>query len=621
MNKPTQKKKALFKMKLSARNIFILVFLGFILFSLFASGYEMYSNVPQKPISALLGDIRSKKVTKIEINGNRIMAFYGKEKFVVVNKEEGESFIRTLQEAGIDPSKMNIEVKNVEGMALLLNGLFQLIPTIIIIGFFIMLFRQARGAQDSVFSFGQSKAKRYSKQLSKTTFKDVAGVNEAKKELEEVVDFLKNPKKYAKLGARSPRGVLLVGPAGTGKTLLAKAVAGEANVPFFSIAGSEFMEMLVGIGAARARDLFAVAKKSSPSIIFIDEIDAIGRARSSGAMPGHDEREQTLNQILVEMDGFEINDRVIVIAATNRGDLLDPALLRPGRFDRRILIDFPDLEGRLEILKIHAKGKPFETSVSWEKIAKRTVGFSGADLENVLNEAAISAAREAKERIGTEELEEAATKVKLGPEKKRLQTDMDKKITAYHEAGHAIVTHFQPEMDPVHRISIISRGMSLGFTLIPPSHDRLHMTKSRLLRTIASMMGGRAAEDLIFKEITTGASNDFDQATNIARSMVVDYGMSSLGPVNFGDSFDITQYGRQTWQQNTISEAMLSKIDTEIQRILEEGYALAVQVLKEHKKELDDVALALIEKESLDDEEFIKLVGPRPKTVNRISNS
>lgn len=615
MNKPTpnQKKKATLKIRFTARTIFILVFLGFIFLSMLVSSYEALTNIPQKPISSLLNDIKAKRVSKIEINGNKIMAYYGKEKFVVVNKEEGQSFISTLQNAKIDPSKLNIEVKNVEGMALLINGLFQLIPTVLIIGFFIMMFRQARGAQDSVFSFGQSRAKKYSKQLSKITFKDVAGVNEAKKELEEVVDFLKNPKKYAKLGARSPKGVLLVGPAGTGKTLLAKAVAGEANVPFFSIAGSEFMEMLVGIGAARARDLFAVAKKSSPSIIFIDEIDAIGRARSSGAMPGHDEREQTLNQILVEMDGFEINDRVVVIAATNRGDLLDPALLRPGRFDRRILIDFPDLEGRLDILKIHAKGKPFEESVSWEKIAKRTVGFSGADLENVLNEAAISAAREGKEKIGTAELEEAATKVKLGPEKKRLQTDLDKKITAYHEAGHAIVTHFQPDMDPVHRISIVSRGMSLGYTLIPPSHDRLHMTKSRLLRTIASMMGGRAAEECIFNEITTGASNDFDQATSIARSMVVDYGMSSLGPVNFGDTFDITQYGRQTWQQNATSEAMMAKIDIEIQRILEEGLALAMKILKSHKKELDAVAHALVEKESLDDEEFVKLVGPRPK--------
>lgn len=613
MNKPAQpQKKKTYKFKLTARSLFIILFTGFILFSVIASGYEMYSNVPQKPISSLLSDIKQKKVTKVEITGNRIMAYYGKEKFVVVNKEDGQSFITTLQNAKIDPSKLQIEVKNVEGMALLLNGLFQLIPTVLIIGFFIVLFRQARGAQDSVFSFGQSKAKRYNKVISKITFKDVAGVNEAKKELEEVVDFLKNPKKYAKLGARSPKGVLLVGPAGTGKTLLAKAVAGESNVPFFSIAGSEFMEMLVGIGAARARDLFAVAKKSAPSIIFIDEIDAIGRARSSGAMPGHDEREQTLNQILVEMDGFEINDRVVVIAATNRGDLLDPALLRPGRFDRRILIDFPDLEGRLEILKIHAKGKPFDAHVSWEKIAKRTVGFSGADLENVLNEAAISAARLGKTTITSSELEEAATKVKLGPEKKRLQTDLDKKITAYHEAGHAIVTHFQADMDPVHRISIVSRGMSLGYTLIPPSHDRLHMTKSRLLRTIASMMGGRAAEEFIFNEITTGASNDFDQATSIARSMVVDYGMSPLGPVNFGDTFDITQYGRQTWQQNTISESMLARIDTEIQRILEEGLALAMKILKSHKKQLDAVALELIEKESLDDEEFIKLVGPRP---------
>ncbi|KXK12237.1 MAG: ATP-dependent zinc metalloprotease FtsH [Microgenomates bacterium OLB23] len=472
------------------------------------------------------------------------------------------------------------------------------------------IFRQARGAQDSIFSFGQAKSKRYSKNMSGITFKDVAGVDEAKKELEEIVDFLKNPKKYSKLGARPPKGVILVGPAGSGKTLLAKAVAGESNVPFFSIAGSEFMEMLVGIGAARVRDLFTTAKKDAPAIIFIDEIDAIGRTRSAGAMPAHDEREQTLNQILVEMDGFAPNDKVIVIAATNRGDLLDPALLRPGRFDRRVIVDYPDLEGRKEILKIHARNKPFAKDVSWDKIARRTVGFSGADLENMLNEAAIQGARNNRTSITMADLEESATKVKLGPEKKRLQGENDKKITAYHEGGHAIVTHFQPDTDPVHRISIVSRGMSLGHTLIPPSQDRLHQTKTRLLRMITSMLGGRAAEEVVFSDITTGASNDFDQATSIARAMVVDYGMSDLGPINFGASQDITNWGGY-YGQNSLSEETMNKIDMEVQKIIHTCYKDAIALIKKHRAQLDKVAEALLKTESMDEDEFVALVGAK----------
>ncbi|KXK08994.1 MAG: ATP-dependent zinc metalloprotease FtsH [Microgenomates bacterium OLB22] len=603
-NKKRQKS---FSFKLDIKHIFYAIFGILLLVSVLLSTQEFGKIAPEKSVSTLISDIKQKKIKKIEIVENKILAYYQDDSLATVNKEQGESFIRTLQESDVDPTKLDISVKNNDTMSMVIGGLLQLIPTLIIIAAFIFIFRQARGAQESVFSFGQAKSKRYNKEMSKTTFKDIAGVEEAKKELEEIVDFLKNPQRYAKLGARSPKGVLLVGPAGTGKTLLAKAVAGEANVPFFSIAGSEFMEMLVGIGAARVRDLFAVAKKNGPSIIFIDEIDAIGRARSSGVMPGHDEREQTLNQILVEMDGFERNDRVIVIAATNRGDLLDSALLRPGRFDRRVLLDYPDVEGRKAILAIHAKGKPIDDAVNWEKVAKRTVGFSGADIENMLNEAAIHTARQKKEKIGMDELEEAATKVKLGPEKKRLQSDHDREITAYHEAGHAIVTHFQPDMDPVHRISIVSRGMSLGFTLIPPSADRLHMTKSHLIKTIASMMGGRAAEELIFNEITTGAANDFDQSTSIARSMVVDFGMSDLGPINFGATTDVTQWGHG-WHDNQISESMMAKIDEEMAKILHEGYTTAMKVLKKHKKELAAVATALLEKESLDEDDFRALI-------------
>jgi len=453
----------------------------------------------------------------------------------------------------------------------------------------------------------------YSKEMPRVTFADVAGVDEAKKELEEIVDFLKHPDKYSKLGARTPNGVILVGPSGCGKTLLAKALAGESGVPFFSIAGSEFMEMFVGIGAARVRDLFSAAKKNAPSIIFIDEIDAIGRTRSIGIMPAHDEREQTLNQILVEMDGFAPNEQVIVVAATNRGDLLDPALLRPGRFDRKIVLDYPDIEGRKAILKIHAKGKLFNADVDWEKAAKRTVGFSGADLENMLNEAAILAARANKKEIFMEDLEEAATKVKLGPEKKRFQSDFDKKITAYHEAGHAIVTHFLPNMDPVHRISIVSLGAALGFTLIPPAKDRLHETKTHLLQEISSMMGGRAAEKIVFNEITTGAANDFDQATSIARAMVVEFGMSDLGPINFGPTFDITEWGKKYWEQNNVSETMLAKIDAEVKKIIDQAYKKAEEILRTHRDKLDKVAEELLKKESLDGEEFEAIVGKKPQ--------
>jgi cell division protease FtsH len=513
----------------------------------------------------------------------------------------------------VDIDNLNIVVKDTQGSVGLFTFLGNIIPALLMVAFFIFLFRQAKGAQDSVFSFGQSRAKRFSRDLSKVTFKDVAGVDEAKKELEEVVDFLKHPEKYKKLGARTPKGVILVGPSGCGKTLLAKAVAGEANVPFFSIAGSEFMEMLVGIGAARVRDLFATAKKSAPSIIFIDEVDAIGRARSVGVMPSHDEREQTLNQILVEMDGFTPNERVVVIAATNRGDLLDTALLRPGRFDRRILVDYPDMEGRKAIIKIHAKGKPFGPGVNWDRVANRTVGYSGADLENMLNEAAIHAARGERDKISMEDIEEAATKVKLGPEKKRLQSDFDKKITAYHEAGHAIVSHFLPQTDPVHRISIVSRGMALGYTLIPPAKDKLHETKTHLLERISVMMGGRAAEETVYKEVTTGAANDFDQATRVARAMVVEYGMSDLGPMNFGPTMDVTEWGKSYWEQNTISQEMLAKIDEETKKIITNAYKLAAEILVKNKKLLDKVADALVKKESLDQDEFEKIVGAKSK--------
>ncbi|OGK47991.1 cell division protein FtsH [Candidatus Roizmanbacteria bacterium RIFCSPLOWO2_01_FULL_40_13] len=603
-----------FKFRLDLKTLFIIIFVGFFSFYLLRSiSSEIKQALPEKSITAVVKEIKNKKVEKLEIIDNKIIVYYKNDKLALTYKEQGESFLTTLRDENIDLSSIDIVIKDTQGSAGIVNFLSNVIPTILMVAFFIFLFRQAKGAQESVFSFGQSRAKRFNKDLPKVTFKNVAGIDEAKKEMEEVVDFLKHPEKYKKLGARTPKGVILVGPSGCGKTLLAKAVAGEASVPFFSIAGSEFMEMLVGIGAARVRDLFATAKKSAPAIIFIDEVDAIGRARSVGVMPSHDEREQTLNQILVEMDGFTPNEQVVVVAATNRGDLLDSALLRPGRFDRRVTVDFPDLEGRKAIIKIYANGKPFTKEVDWEKVAKRTVGFSGADLENMLNEAAIYAARNGKDTIVMDDIEEAATKVKLGPEKKRLQSDLDKRLTAYHEAGHAIASHFLPHTDPVHRISIVSRGLSLGFTLIPPAKDKLHETKTHLLEQITVMMGGRAAEELVFNETTTGAANDFDQATNIARAMVVEYGMSQLGPVNFGPTMDVTEWGKTYWERNTVSQDMLAKIDEEVKSIITTQYKIAIQTIKNNRQNLDKVAEALLKTESLDQEEFEKIVGAKAK--------
>ncbi len=601
-----------FKFNINLRNFFVIFFVFLFLFYAYRSiKNEVKQVAPEKSITTIVKEAKDGKIKKIDLIDNKLLIYYKNDTLSISYKEAGETFIKTLKEAGVNPEKIDINIKDTQGATGLASIIGNILPTILMVAFFIFLFRQAKGAQDSVFSFGQNRGKRFQKSMTNTTFNDVAGVDEAKKELVEIVDFLKNPGKYKKLGARTPKGVLLVGPAGCGKTLLAKAVAGEAHVPFFSIAGSEFMEMLVGIGAARVRDLFATAKKSAPAIIFIDEIDAIGRARSVGMMPSHDEREQTLNQILVEMDGFNPNEQVVVVAATNRGDLLDTALLRPGRFDRRVIVDFPDVEGRKAIVKIHAKGKPFDESVNWDRVARRTVGYSGADLENMLNEAAISAARVAREKISMEDIEDAATKVKLGPEKKRLQSDLDKKLTAYHEVGHAVVSHFLPHTDSVHRISIVSRGMALGYTLIPPAKDKLHETKTHLLERIAVMMGGRAAEEVIFNELTTGASNDFDQATSVAKAMVVEYGMSSLGPINFGPTRDVTEWGKTYYEQNVLSQEVMNSIDAEIKKIIMTAYNQAIEIVKSKKKLMDKVADVLIKKESIDQDEFEKIVGKK----------
>lgn len=601
------------KMQLNFKNIVIGLFALFFLFSVLGSMGSQAGLADSKPLSTVVSDVKEGKVKTIDVEDSKLTIINKDGSKYTSTKESQDSLITVLEKSGVDPKTVEINIKDLSMGAIWIGIISNVLPLVLTVVFFLFLFRQARGAQDNIFQFGQSKARIWNKDLPKVTFKDVAGVDEAKKELEEVVDFLKNPTKYTSLGARTPKGVILVGPSGTGKTLLAKAMAGEARTAFYSIAGSEFMEMLVGVGAARVRDLFAQAKKNAPAIIFIDEVDAIGRMRSVGVMGGHDEREQTLNQILVEMDGFEPNTAVLIVAATNRGDLLDPALTRPGRFDRRVVLDLPDLEGRKDILAIHAKGKPFGSGVDWDKVAKRTVGFSGADIENMLNESAIHAARAAKKEIDMPDIEEAATKVKLGPEKKRLQSDLDRKMTAYHEAGHAIVNYYSPHLDPVHRISIVSRGMALGFTMAPPEKDRLHETKSRLLEEMAMTMGGRAAEQVVFKEITSGAANDIDQATRIARFMVTEWGMSDLGPINFGPIADVTDWGKGFYEQQSVSQDMQSAIDREVKKFIDVAYAQALVLIKKYRKDLDTIAEALITKETLEGDDFSALLGSEKK--------
>lgn len=605
----TKKKRVQLKIKINLWRVLLFSLLILLFIPFVITFFESSMDETKIELSAALTDIRENKIQKVEVTNERVTLVYPDETRKYSLKENSLSFPELLERSGIDPESVKYEVDDQATTKAVAEIVGILLPIIVMALIFVFIFKsQNKGAQD-IFSFGRSKAKLFAKGKQNVTFKDVAGVDDAKKELEEVVDFLKNPTKYQKMGARTPKGVLLFGPAGVGKTLLAKAVAGEAGVPFFSMAGSEFMEMLVGVGASRVRDLFAQAKASAPSIIFIDEIDAIGRQRGRGVMGGHDEREQTLNQILVEMDGFTPNDNVAVIAATNRGDLLDPALLRPGRFDRRVVLDMPDKDGRLAILKIHALNKKFSDKVNWSRVADRTVGFSGADLENMLNEAAIQAAREDKPEIEEREIEESATKVKLGPAKKRLQSDEDKKITAYHEAGHAIVTHFLQSTDPVHRISIVARGMSLGHTLIPPAHDRTHETKSRLIDQLAAILGGRAAEEVVFNEMTAGASNDIEQATKIARAMVMDFGMSTkLGPVNLSNTPDADA---SPFESGDVSESTKEKIDMEITSMIEEGRRKAIVLVKKYRKLLDKVSEELLDKETLDRDEFEKIVGKK----------
>jgi cell division protease FtsH len=486
-----------------------------------------------------------------------------------------------------------------------------LLPFVILIAFWIFLMNQVQGGGSKVMSFGKSRAKRMTPDSPKIGFKDVAGVDEAVEELYEIKEFLENPKKFQALGARIPKGVLLYGPPGTGKTLLARAVAGEAGVPFFSISGSDFVEMFVGVGASRVRDLFEQAKQANPCIIFIDEIDAVGRHRGAGLGGGHDEREQTLNQLLVEMDGFEMKDNVILIAATNRPDILDPALLRPGRFDRQIVVDRPDRNGRRKILEVHAKGKPLSPEIDADTLAAGTPGFTGADLANLINEAALLAARRGKKTIEQDELEEGIMRVLAGPEKKaRLLSEKERKITAYHEMGHALVGHFLEHTNPVHKITIVSRGQALGLTISLPTEDRYLTTKSALMDDLAMTLGGRAAEELVFHEVTTGAANDLERVTSVSKQMIMRYGMSEkLGPRVLGRNHDMPFLGREMGNEPDYSDEIAREIDDEIRRVIEEAHEKAHRVLREHMDELHRLSVILIERETIDKDQFERLLA------------
>jgi cell division protease FtsH len=493
--------------------------------------------------------------------------------------------------------------------------LTSLLPFVLLFGFWIFLMNQVQGGGSKVMSFGKSRAKRMTPDSPKIGFKDVAGVDEAVEELQEIKEFLENPKKFQALGARIPKGVLLYGPPGTGKTLLARAVAGEAGVPFFSISGSDFVEMFVGVGASRVRDLFEQAKQANPCIIFMDEIDAVGRHRGAGLGGGHDEREQTLNQLLVEMDGFELKDNIILIAATNRPDILDPALLRPGRFDRQIVVDRPDRNGRRKILEVHSKGKPLGPEIDLDTLSAGTPGFTGADLANLVNEAALLAARRGKKTIQQEELEEGIMRVIAGPEKKtRLFSEEERRITAYHELGHAIVGHFLDQESDVHKISIIGRGQALGYTISLPREDRYLTTKANLMNQLASILGGRAAEELVFNEVTTGAANDLEKVTHTSKQMVMRFGMSEkLGPRVLGRGHDQPFLGRDYGAEADYSEEIAREIDDEIRRIIEEAHATATQVLRDHMEELHRVSMILIERETIDKDQFERLLAGEPE--------
>jgi len=591
----------------SYKNIGLYLLVLIITVSIISSFFEPKSTLQELTYSQFLKEVELNNVSNVTIVDNSITgSLIDGTKFSTYSPNDPE-MINILRNKNIV-----IEAKPPVEVSWWMRLLSSVLPMLLIIGVWLFMLQQMQGGGNKVMSFGKSRAKLLGKETPKVTFKDVAGVEEAKEEVAEVIEFLKSPAKFKKLGAKIPRGILLYGPPGAGKTLLARAIAGEAGVPFFSISGSDFVEMFVGVGASRVRDLFKQAKSNAPCIIFMDEIDAVGRHRGAGLGGGHDEREQTLNQLLVEMDGFDQNIGIIMIAATNRPDILDPALLRPGRFDRRIVVDRPDIIGREEIIKVHARGKPLAKDVDIKVVARRTPGFVGSDLANLVNEAALLASRKGKNEIGMEELEAAIDRVIAGPERKsRLISDKEKEIIAYHESGHAIVARMLPNCDPVHKVSIIPRGnATLGYTLQLPTQDRYLISRLELMDRLAVLLGGRVAEDLIFKDVTTGAQNDLERATKIARQMITEYGMSdTLGPITLGRKEHQIFLGRDISQERDYSEEIANKIDKEVRKIIENAYSRAKDILTKNKRKLKKVARNLIERETLEGKELDDLLN------------
>jgi cell division protease FtsH len=600
----------------------IVLFITIALVALFGMAMIRSSTtaVTEINFSDLVQRIEADTVRQIEVVGDQLfITFRDNTRAKTVKSSETDTY-QQLASLGIASETLteiewiNRRPSNVG--AITLTIITTLLPILVIGGLILFFFRQSQGANNQAMSFGKSRARMFNADQPTVTFDDVAGCDEAKQELAEIVEFLREPEKFVQLGARIPKGVLMVGPPGTGKTLLSKAVAGEAGAPFFSISGSEFVEMFVGVGASRVRDLFDQAKRHSPSIIFIDEIDAVGRQRGAGLGGSHDEREQTLNQILVEMDGFDTDTNIIIIAATNRPDILDPALMRPGRFDRRVVIDRPDLRGREAILGVHVRGKPLAQDVDLELLARATPGFVGADLENMVNEGAILAARKNKKSIGIHDLEEAIERVMLGPERKsRVISDHERRVTAYHEAGHALIGHLLPHTDPVHKITIIPRGMAGGVTVSLPEADTTMETRSRLKEQLVMLLGGRVAEEIVFGEITTGASSDIQRVTRIARAMVSQFGMSDrLGPMIFGQKEEMVFLGREISEQRDYSEAVAQEIDTEVREMIHNAHVQAREILTENRSKLDQIAEHLLNLETLDRKAFIALMEGRPLT-------
>jgi cell division protease FtsH len=597
--------------------VLLLVALGAFLYTSLARRTD--SSATPVPIAHIAEMVRDRNIASITINEDSITAVNRSNgELMLSRKETGVGLIATLLDLGVKPedlAEVNVSVEMPAVWESWGGILLALLPLVLLGVFFFFIMRQAQGAGNQAFSFGKSRARMFTGDRPTVTFGDVAGNDEAKQELQEVVEFLKEPEKFVSLGARIPKGVLLVGPPGTGKTLMAKAVSGEAGVPFFSISGSEFVEMFVGVGASRVRDLFEQAKKNSPCIIFVDEIDAVGRHRGAGMGGSHDEREQTLNQILVEMDGFDTDTNVILIAATNRPDILDPALLRPGRFDRRVTMDAPDVKGRRAILDVHVRGKPLAADVDLDVIAKQTPGFAGADIENLVNEAAILAARRNRRSISMSELQEAIERVIAGPERRsRLISPKEKEIIAFHEAGHAIATHFLPNYDPVHKVTIVPRGMAGGYTLKLPDEENTLATRERFRNQLVDLLGGRVAEEIKFVDITTGASNDLERVTRLARTMVTQVGMSDkMGPIRYGEREDLVFLGREINERRNYSDKVAQEIDEEIHRIVEEAHQRCHQLLSTHWDKVELVATTLMEVETIDAQQFQALMrGENP---------